>query len=844
MEKKFCSISVKEAIQEVDTSNYGLFENEAKRRLKNLGLNITKSLKKNPIILILQEFSKPFVLLVILSILYLVYINKTFEASIIAFFGLFYVLYSFLFEFYRNKLIANFENLTDIYITVIRDGKEKKIPIKEITVGDVVLLKKGDFIPADIRLIEDNNLYIDERIITGETVPVRKKADVVLDKNSKVEEMENILFKGSYVYDGYGKGVVFSVGKNCYINRNFDILKKFKRKSGVKRNLIIFVILWITIFIGLIGGYFTYNYLKTGRLFDFNLIDLSLITAVSILAEGIFLTVSLLMLRGIFSIVDKKIFIKDLIAVENIPKVEYLLIDKEGVLTDNSYKVSDYRGTNLYLLMLTSALCNNATDVEGNPIDLSLINWLSQKKFNWKLARNQYQRVEEFKDKKLDVEVSIHKLKDKYYIFAKGSIDGIWLLSKNKDDKFLEWFDELSSKGLKVIAFGFGETDKKPEDIKDIKLNFLGFVGFEVKTKDDVIDKILELKQSNRKIIMFTEDKLEEAVAFAKEIGLYNNGDLSLNHSKLINYEDKDLYQLIERCPVIAEATSEDKKRIARLLKWKGKSVLTTGRYVEDVNLFSMADVSVVDKNSYEALKNSSSVVVENLSLTKITDLFKMSSELRKKVKNSLSYIISTSIISTALISSFYFYNNIILFTILQMLSLKLFTVITLTRGIPLSKFENKYLDIPKKRFIFNFSHILDIINTSLFAIGLNLALVIYILFFVSEKYILPILFFSLALTNIVLAFQYGNNMPFLRNPFKYIVNNLLTVLVILIALGSLIFGFYFFPHILGLERLDKNLILYSIIPSLLTFIVVEISKWIDIINFSIKLKKRQKKIV
>jgi len=221
-----------------------------------------------------------------------------------------------------------------------------------------------------------------------------------------------------------------------------------------------------------------------------------------------------------------------------------------------------------------------------------------------------------------------------------------------------------------------------------------------------------------------------------------------------------------------------------------------------------------------------------------------MSSELRKKVKNSLSYIISTSIISTALISSFYFYNNIILFTILQMLSLKLFTVITLTRGIPLSKFENKYLDIPKKRFIFNFSHTLDIINTSLFAIGLNLALVIYILFFVSEKYILPILFFSLALTNIVLAFQYGNNMPFLRNPFKYIVNNLLTVLVILIALGSLIFGFYFFPHILGLERLDKNLILYSIIPSLLTFIVVEISKWIDIINFSIKLKKRQKKIV
>ena len=843
MSKPFHSISSKEAIQELDSSNYGLFENEAQRRLKRLGLNKTEKLSKNFFVLLFQEFSKPFVFLIILSLLALFYFHKNIEALIVAVLGVFYVLFNFLFEFYKNRLLKSFENLVDIQITVIRDGKEKKIPIKELTIGDVIILKKGDYIPADIRLLESDNLSVDERIITGETVPVRKEADTVLDEDTKIEDRKNILFKGSYVYDGYGKGIVFAVGKNTYIDKHQKLLKKFKNKSPLKRTLLIFVIIWSLITIGLIGSYFAYNYFLFGKINIFQLGELSLITLISILVEGLFLASLLLILRGIFTLVKDKIYTKDLVVSEYIPKVEYLIIDKEGVLIDNRYQVKEYKGENLYLLMLSSALCNNATDIEGNSIDLSVVNWLTQKKFNWKLARNQYQKIKEFKDDKLGIEISVHSLKEKYYAFAKGSIDGIWLLSKNKDEKFLNWYEELSSKGLKIVAYGFAELDKEPESIKDIRLQFLGFIGLETKVKEDVIDKILELRQSGRRIILITEDKLEEAVNFAKEIGLYNEGDISLSHSKIINYEDKDLYNILERCSVIAEATPEDKKRVVKLLKWKGKTVLVTGKDIEDVSTLNMADVSIVDKNSYEALKNVSSIIAEDLSLSSIVKILKVGGELRKKVKNSLTYIISTSFISTALISSLYFIKGIILFNILQIIWLKLFTVITLTKGVPFSKFEKKYLDIPKKRFVFNISHILDIVNTSFFALGLNLALALYIYIFISEKKTFSVLFLSLALTNIILAFQYANNIPFFRNPVRYIINNLLINLLIFFSVEALIFGFYFIPDILKIERLSQELIIYASIPAVLTFIVVEISKWIDMINFSIKLKKRKKEL-
>ena len=843
MSKPFHSISSKEVIQELDSSNYGLFENEAQRRLKRLGLNKTEKLSKNFLLILLQEFSKPFVFLIIISLLFLIYFNKNIEAVVVLSLGLFYVLFNFLFEFYKNRLLKSYENLIDIQITVIRDGKEKKIPVKELTVGDVVVVKKGDYIPADIRLIESNNLSVDERVITGETVPVKKEADIVLDEDTELENRKNILFKGSYIYEGDGKGIVFAIGKNTYLDKHQKLLKKFKRKSPLKRALFIFVILWSLIAVGLVGSYFAYNYFLFGKFNIFNLGELSISTLISILAEGIFLTTTLLILREIFTLVKEEIYIKDLVVSEYIPKVEYLVIDKEGVLVGNRYQVKDYKGENLYLLMLSSALCNNATDVEGNSIDLSIVNWLTQKKFNWKLARNQYQKVKEFKDEKLGVEITVHNLKEKYYVFAKGSIDGIWLLSKNKDEKFLNWYEDLSSKGLKIVAYGFAELDKEPESIKDIRLRFLGFIGLESKVREDVIESLLELRQSGRRIILITEDKLEEALNFAKEIGLYNEGDISLTHSKLINYDDENLSNILERCSVVAEATSEDKKRIVKLLKWKRKTVLVSGRYIDDVNTLNMADVSIVDKNSYEALKNVSSVIAEDLSLSKIVETLKVAGELRKKVKNSLTFIISTSIISTSLIGAFYFIKEVLLFNILQILWLKLFTVIVLTKGVPFSKFEKKYLDIPKKRFIFNISHILDILNTSFFALGLNLALALYIYIFVSEEKTFPVLFLSLALTNIILAFQYANNIPFFRNPFRYILNNLLINLLIFFSAEALIFGFYFIPNILHIERLSQELIMYASIPAVLTFIVVEISKWIDMINFSIKLKKRKREI-
>ena len=832
MRKGFHTLSIKDSLKALDTSQYGLFENEAKERLKKHGKNKISFVKENVISVFFRQFSKPLIFVLTLLFTYLILLENLTEAIFVAILGLVYGLYSFFFEIIYQRNQKKIENFTEPLITIIRDGKSRKVPVSEITVGDVIHFKKGDYIPADVRLIQSKNLIVDERLITGETLPVEKEADIVLDKKTPLEERKNVLYTGSYIFDGEGKGVVYSIGKRTEFYKIFKGQKTFYERSKLKRNIRIFSIIWFFILLSLLVSYVAYTRFYGNIYKDFHkIVNFSFSTTMVGILDGILILALFSLTVGILYISRKQILIKNPVSAEKIPSVEYMIIDKEGVITENKYEVKGYKGSNLYLLMLTSALCNKASDMEGNPIERATVNWLSNKKFNWKLARNKYKKVSDFRDEKLDIEVSVHQLKDRYYSFVKGSFDGLWLISKNKSEEFISWYEELSSQGLKVVAYGFGESEKIPKSIKDVKIELLGFIGFTNEIKEEVLEYIKEIRKAGIKIILVTKDDIKSAIAFGKEIGIYQKDDLTITALKMKSYSEKELFNIIKRATIVAEAKAEDKFEVVKILKWNKKKVLATGKDINDISTLRIADVGVVDTTNYEALKDVAGVLIEDLKLSKLSQLLKTAQFIRRKIKNLVSFISTTAIYGTLVIGTPFLLNIPLPLNPIQVIWLKLFSVIFPSRAIPLGKYKKENLEKPKKRVVFSFSHILDILNTFIVAYGLNLVLFLYIYKISSYKEASSTLFLSMSLTNSVLAVMYASPMPVLKNPIKYILSNFYIYPAVLVNIISLLVAFYVIPIVLGIEKINIDNAIYVSAPPILTFLIAEISKWIDSIG-------------
>jgi len=834
MKKYFHAMSEKEAIKELESSPYGLFENEAKERLKSYGKNIIIKDGENVISIFLKQFSKPYVLVSILIIAFLIYQMKIPEALLVGLLALTYGLYNFFFEVKLNRSFERLRNVTSLKITVLRDGKKRDVPIEEITIGDIVLLDKGDYIPADIRLIETDNLFVDERIITGEDVPVEKKARITLDEKTPIEHMKNVAFAGSYVYSGSGKGVVFAIGQNTISYKYFLKNKKILEKDRLKSALVKFSIFWTIVVLAIIGGTLGYTYYLGQDIRDIEFIHsftnytLSILTGS--LIDGITLSALLALIAGLIFLLKKQIYVKNYLSGEKISAVEYLVLDKRGVFTEEKFEVVDYKTTNNYFLLLTAALCNNANDRDGNSLDLSLISWLNSKKFNWKLARNKYKREKFFKDDRLGVEVSIHKLGDKYFAFAKGSVDGIWLLSKNKSEQIIQWQEELAKKGLNVIAFGFAELDKMPSDIREIRLNFIGLIGLRDTVKEDVKEYVKELRNKGYKLIMITDEEPEASLSFAKETGIYQEGDLSLTGDRIREFSEEELKNILERCSVISNATPQDKLKVVKTLKWAKKNVLVSGRYIEDILSLKIADVGIVSSTAFEALKEATDIIFENLKLSRIVELLKTGQAIRKKVRNSISFLTSSAIGETLLLFLIPLLKFPLPLTLMQIVWIKLFGNIIPSRAIGIGSADNEILEKPKKRFVLGIPHLLDILTSALTIFGLNLVLFVYLYKIYNLKYAMSGLFLSLMLTGIAMAIQYSSIKPFFKNPFKFVMENLYIYPLILIQILSIGVAFYVVSDVLNLKYIYYDDLPYIIAPSILLFFIIEIYKWIDLI--------------
>ncbi|MEN3028178.1 MAG: HAD-IC family P-type ATPase [Aquificaceae bacterium] len=380
-----------ESLKELNTSLRGLSEEEVKKRLILYGRNIIEEERESRLRIFLRQFTSPFVLILLAAGFIALFLGNPQDALVV--YGI--LLVNGVLGFYQElKAIASIEalkSMTALRAKVLREGREREIGAVELVPGDVVLLSEGDMVPADIRLLESAGLMVDESMLTGESLPVEKEAQVVLPEDTPLHARVNCLYKGTVVVRGRALGVVFATGKNTELG---SIAQKVQERSpdspltkalagfGKRWVFILFILLSLLLLIGILQG-------RDAKVILF----FAVAQMVSAVPEGLPIVVTLALVVGALRLSKEKVLVKYLPAVETLGSATYICSDKTGTITLGRLEVQEYETYDRRRLLLASALCNDADGLKGDPLEIALLQWLERERVNWGALRKAYERV-------------------------------------------------------------------------------------------------------------------------------------------------------------------------------------------------------------------------------------------------------------------------------------------------------------------------------------------------------------------------------------------------------------------------------------------------------------------
>ena len=525
-----------------------------------------------------------------------------------------------------EKSLEALQKLSSHVAKVVRNGKVEVVASRELVPGDIVVLDTGDYVPADLRIVEAVNLKSQESSLTGESVPVEKNSELIQDEKVGIGDRTNMLFSSSLITYGRGKGIVVETGMNTEVGKIATIindtvgtatplqikLNKLGKTLGIAA-LAICVVIFI---IGIAYG---------KDVIDMFMTAVSL--AVAAIPEGLAAVSTIVLAIGVQRMVKKNAIVKKLPAVETLGSATVICSDKTGTLTQNKMtvqkvfaddKLQDVEditeiNNDLKKLMYVSTLCNDTkigenNNLTGDPTETALIDLGFKIKFNITEALK-LQRVKEFpfdSDRKLMT--TVNKVDEKYLVCTKGGIDELLAKCSKYEingeirtdlDSYRKTLDkyniEMAKEALRVLAMGYKELDHEPsdEEMKNIEndLIFVGMVGMIDPPREEVKSAVEKCKTAGIKTVMITGDHKITAVAIAKSLGILENDDEALTGSELEEMSDEDLTKNIRKYSVYARVSPEHKVRIVKAWQANGEIVAMTGDGVNDAPALKTADI-------------------------------------------------------------------------------------------------------------------------------------------------------------------------------------------------------------------------------------------------------------
>lgn len=557
------------------------------------------------------------------------------------------------FEVYRsNQAAERLKRLVEVKTTVIREQKEIKIPLKEVCVGDILVLSAGDIIPADSRIIEAKDLYVIQSSLTGESDSTRK---VVNSQNNKIENIEfitdldNICFMGTNVMSGYAKAVVLCVGDNSYFGKVAHTISKGKPQTAFQKGIQSVSKLLIKFMLIMIPIIFSINITKHGPLVAFTF-AVAIAIGITPLLLPVILSSSLA--KGATKMSKKKTIIKKLDAIQSFGAMNILCTDKTGTLTEDKIVLEKYLDITgeedkeiLKYVFLNSYF---QTGLKGN-IDIAIIERAEKEGINGILQN--YQKVDEipfdFSRRRLSVIVST---KENTQMITKGAMEeilSICTLVENKG-KVTPLTDEiktniqkltkkLNEQGLRVLGVCKKEEDKpiKHFEVKEeSKMVLMGFIGFLDPPKETAKKAIEKLNQNGIRVIVLTGDNEYVTQAICEKVNINTNRIILGN--QIDKLSDMALRRRLKTTNVLAKLSPIQKARIIRVLKEAGNVVGYMGDGINDSPSLTNAEVGISVDTAVDIAKETADIILLEKDLNVLNDGV---IEGRKTFGNLMKYI-------------------------------------------------------------------------------------------------------------------------------------------------------------------------------------------------------------
>lgn len=874
MEKKYYAMTADEAINIVKSSKNGISEEEAKTRLKSNGLNKLREGKKKTL---LSRFGDQFknVMIIILLIaavvsMVIAVVEKEPMTDAIVILGV-VVLNAILGvtqETKAEKAIDALKKMSLPYINVKRDGKVVIVKTEELVIGDLVLIEAGDFVPADMRIILNNSLRVDEAALTGESLPIDKVIES-LDEECPLAERHNMLYSGSSVVYGRGEGIIVEVGMDTELGKIATELigeKETLTPLQIKLNEISKILSIIVVIVGLVMV--AVGLFRESPLLEVFMLAVSL--AVAAIPEGLPAAITIILAIGVQKMAKEHSIIRKLSAVEALGSAEVICSDKTGTLTQNKMTVKqmvvgdvsiveekefDIKDENNMRLLNAMLLCNDTKySLEdgkeillGDPTETALVAYARDLEIHKIELDEQMVRISEVPfDSTRKMMSTINNINGKTVINTKGALESILdrcnfaIINGNKlemtdsiKQDIFKISSEMSKKALRVLAFAINEIEEVPSNIDsdnvEKDLTYVGLVGMIDPPRPEAKAAVEECFSAGMIPVMITGDNKETAIAIATEIGILLSESEAITGQELDDLSDDEFEKRIENIRVYARVSPENKVRIVRAWKKLGRTVAMTGDGVNDAPALKAADIGIgMGITGTEVSKSVSSMVLTDDNFATIVVAIKEGRRVYSNIQNVIAYLLASNLAEIIIVFIGTMVSKSILLP-LQLLWINLITdtVPAITLGFEKAE-HNIMKDKPRKKAE-NFFNKFLISRITIPAI-IKSIMILGMFFYVQKVYNnhemgMTVAFITLGLTELLFAYSMRSDRRTVSK-IGYFSNKYMVLGTILtVGLQAVVVFTPALAKVFGLVMLPKELYILCVVGSISFFFVAEIIK-------------------
>ncbi|MHB1163417.1 MAG: cation-translocating P-type ATPase [Minisyncoccota bacterium] len=685
--------------KELQANEAGLRAEEAARRLKEDGPNALPETKPDgyPVIF-LRQFQSPLIYLLLVASAAVFFLGEVADGIIILTVLLFNAVVGTIQEGKAQNTLRALKRYVETTATVMRDGMEISIPDYEVVRGDILVLREGEKVSSDARIIIANGLKIDEASFTGESEPVGKTVDVIHKKEIPAAEQRNMVFKGTNIVVGNGQAVVVATGMHTVIGTIAKEISAIDTEIPLKAN-IRYLSRAIIVVVGVISAaLFILGLLKGEDSITIFAMVVSL--AVSVIPEGLPIVITLVLATGVWRMSKRNALVKKLQAVEALGQARVIAVDKTGTITKNELVVRE-----IWTEGKTFAIDGIGYEPEGSvTLDASIVDaanhpelllvgkiaalsasarvFFSEAEKRWRVTGDPTEAaIRVFGEKigfkkddmlresplvseipfdyRLKYHATVSGSKGSNFLLVSGAPESVLALSthirrdghthsiQHADEKEVEGIlAKMSGRGLRVVAVAMREKFSgvlAPETVRD--LTFVGFFGMQDILRPEVAEAMTRAHSAGIKVVMITGDYTLTARAIAKEAGIWREGDELLTGAMIDGMSDDKLKVRVGPVSVFARVTPEHKLRIINAYKKRGEIVAMTGDGVNDAPSLVAADLGVaMGKIGTEVAKEAADIVLLDDNFGSIISAVEEGRSIYKTIKKVILYLFSTSL--------------------------------------------------------------------------------------------------------------------------------------------------------------------------------------------------------